>query len=107
MHTIKIAVNEDEHVVVEGSINKKFPWYLSVDDGPTYLAVSDGTLLKIDMDFADKIWRFDCPSLGGATLFKVSGLTALDTSDTVTLTSETPFAWVVMGEHLAIGQVQQ
>lgn len=94
---ISITGASDDLVEVEGDIREEFSW--SPDgDGETLMAVSDGTVLRVEYD-KNGIWRFTRIATGTATYSKVEGDVEKDTFDVVTL--EGDIKWVVIGSGIA------
>lgn len=109
MHTLKIQGVSDDLIRCEGGgfdISEEFEvqsgdFHPASGAGPSWLAISDGTLLGVNYD-DDCIWRLKAIVQGAGTRFeKVEGTAKPDTeSDCVTLISETPFKWVLLGRNL-------
>jgi hypothetical protein len=99
MHKLKIYGASDDLIEIEGEgkISDEFNWYQN-ESKAAKLAVSDGTLLSVIYD-NDGIWRISKLASGTAEFHKVEGDVEADTNDEVTLHSETPFKWVVLGEQ--------
>lgn len=94
---LKIYGSSDDRIEVEGDIDEEFGHY---SDDPIFMAVSDGTLLRIVYD-EDGIWRITRIVAGAATFEKTEGDVEKDTPDIVTLFGDTPIKFVVLGKQLA------
>jgi hypothetical protein len=98
MGSITIYGASDDLVEVEGDIVEEFNPYDG--DEPSYLAASDGTMLRITYD---GMWHVAVPQTGAGTKVHIEPATDEDSnySDKVTLTSEKPFEFVVFGQSMA------
>jgi hypothetical protein len=105
---ITIYGSSDDLIEIDGDIQEEMNGYSAdKDDEPCYLAVSDGTLLKVKYDGC---WRFTCVKKGSAVM--VNSNDADDDKDgsrpdgkpwyseIVTLTGDN-LRWVVRGVELA------
>lgn len=96
MKTITITGASDDLIEVDGDIEEEFnPPF---DDRDVYLAVSDGTLLRVKYD-EDGIWRIAKIIGGSADFEKVEGDAEADTFDKVTMTGD--IRWVAMASAYA------
>ena len=105
MSKVMIYGASDDLVEVEGDIREEFNPPYGDDEGPSYLAFSDGTVLSIAYsEGGTRLWRINRVAEGTAKYEKqeATGPDA-DYSDHVTLTDEfgDGFAWVVFGQGLA------
>lgn len=92
--SLKVYGASDDLVEVEGDIREEFN---PSGNGPSYLAVSDGTVLRI---IYDGIWHIDRIKVGASSIKKHNATDEdKDYSDVVTLTGESPFDWVVFGDR--------
>jgi len=101
MAQLKIYGSSDDLIEIEGAIEDEFnPSQEALDDG-VFLAISDGTVLKVTYD-DDGIWRIGLVSRGEATFSKDENPATDDDrySDIVVLDGP-DFAWVVMGSRIA------
>lgn len=93
---LKIYGSSDDCIEIEGDINDEF---YAVNDEPTLLGFSDGTVLEIEYN-SDGIWRIAPVYKGSATYnkeFEATNSDSDDYSDVVTLTSSDPnLKWWVM-----------
>lgn len=97
--TITITGASDDLIEIGGDIVEEWGHYTSDDDDRSRLiAVSDGTLLRIEYD-RDGIWRVARLAAGSAEMTKVEGDVGADTNDVVTLTGD--IQWVVFGTNVA------
>jgi hypothetical protein len=104
---IRIYGASDDLVEVEGDISEEFSFY----GESSYLAVSDGTVLRVDYD-RDGIWRFTRVSRGKSRL--VHTIQTIDDpergySDVIHLfddglPEEDKIRWVVFGSFLAVAR---
>jgi hypothetical protein len=101
---IKIYGASDDLIEIEGDIQEEFNVYLRDEHDSRILAVSDGTLLRINYD-ADGIWRLTRLISGSAEFVKVEGAVDIDTPDVVTL-SRVPIRWVVLGKYHALSSAE-
>lgn len=102
MHTLKIYGASDDLIEIEGeNLDEEFSAYDLEDN--SHLAISDGTLLAVEYD-KDGIWRFRAVfQAPGTKIEKVEGTVEPDTgTDTLTLTSEQPFKWVLLGFKFSV-----
>jgi hypothetical protein len=91
----------DDLIEVEGDIEEEFN---PPEDGePTFLAFSDGTILRVEYGAKESaFWRITPVWKGSATYSKTEATNEDDDySDRVTL--EGTFKWVVCGSHWAKG----
>jgi hypothetical protein len=102
MHKLTITGASDDLVEIDGDISEEFNWTAAGDDDTEqrFLAVSDGTLLRVRYD-EDGIWRLTTVVQGSSAAEKIEGVAADDTNDVVTLEQPDPFAWVVFGDAVA------
>jgi len=97
--SITIYGASDDLIEIEGDIREEFSFF--PDDGESrFLAVSDGTLLRVFYD-DDGIWRLNKIAGGLCTFKKAEGDVEKDTPDKVTL-SGVEIKWVVFGDDAAI-----
>ena len=92
----KIYGSSDDLIEVEGDIDNEFYCYAAEE--PTYLALSDGTLLSVLYD-DDGIWRFHLIVEGLADFSKTEGLDDEIHSDIITL--DGPIRWAILGDEIA------
>lgn len=98
--SITIYGASDDLIEIEGDVEEEFNWYPTKTDEDGFLAVSDGTLLRVRYD-EDGIWRFTPLVYGLAYFEKEEGNVEHDTPDKVTL-SGYEIKWIVFGEQKAI-----
>jgi hypothetical protein len=84
----------DDLIEIEGSIYEEFNTWLEHGEGPVYIAVSDGTLLRVRYD-EDGIWRFTPVVVGSCDVSIKQGLDDDLHSDTVTMTGD-DLTWVAL-----------
>jgi len=89
--SIIISGSSDDLIEIEGDISEEFS-HLPPDDGPAYLAVSDGTLLQVQ--YIDGVWRITTLKKGACLISKeeAEGADSDNYSDRVTLTGK--IRWV-------------
>lgn len=104
MPSITIYGASDDLIEVDGDIREEFGHYWGDDDDEkVYLAVSDGTLLKVQYD-SEGMWRFAPVSRGSAQYEKHEATDADDDyTDKVTLSlpDGEKFRWVLLGKEIA------
>ena len=106
MPSITVYGASDDLIEVEGDIREEFGCYRSEndwDENPLYLAVSDGTLLRVRYD-NEGMWRFTPTSMGSARYEKHEATDADDDyTDKVTLAlpDGEEFRWVLLGKEIA------
>jgi hypothetical protein len=93
MPSITITGYSDDLIDIEGDISEEFSH--NDDDHPAFLAVSDGTLLRVQRDH-DGVWRIVPVRRGNATLDHTFGQDDRDHTDRVTLTGD-DVHWIVYG----------
>ncbi len=98
MLNLKISGHSDDIVCVEGDVSDEF--YPS-DDEPFFIAVSDGTIMRITYD---GMWTIRVLVTGMDTKIIHEPATNEDTnySDIVTLSNEYDLEWVIGGKGLLI-----
>lgn len=96
MSEIIIYGASDDLIEVEGDINQEVSVYVG-DHEPLYVAISDGSLLRVTYD---GMWTIRVLRKGFGTMIDHHQATDEDSdySDRVTLTSELNFLFVVVGE---------
>jgi hypothetical protein len=94
MAKLIITGASDDLIEISGDIGDEIT---HEDDEDCFLAISDGSLFRVVYD-DDGIWRFTQLAKGLANVVKVEGIVEDDTFDVITLTSDTPFKWVVVGK---------
>lgn len=100
MSYLKIYGASDDLIEIEGDIREEFNFYPDDSEDFRYLAISDGTLLRMNYD-SDGIWRIHKVMSGSATFEKAEGSVDEDTPDIVRLTG-VDIRWVVVGGDAAI-----
>lgn len=95
MPTITITGASDDLVCIDGEFTEEFHHLVDV----AYLAVSDGTLLRIVFD-PDGIWRITPVRRGSAAFDHLFGQDDRQHSDRVTLVGDAVH-WVVYGSKWA------
>lgn len=95
--SITIHGASDDLIEVGGDLTEEF---YHVEDGPTWLAFSDGTVLRVEYT-SDGLWRINRDRAGKAKYSKEEAVSADDDrySDTVILEGE--ISWVVAGSGFA------
>ncbi len=96
MAKITITGYSDDNIEIDGDISEEWPFYAKKGDDSRLIAVSDGTLLRINYD-DDGIWRIDPIIYGSAAFSKVDGSVTDDTFDVVTL--EGNILWVALATN--------
>jgi hypothetical protein len=99
MSQISVYGASDDLLEVEGDITDEFnPSWRRYDDDkePSYLIVSDGSVLAIRYD-ENGIWRITRIISGTATMEKKDGDIVKDTNDIVTLTGD--IKWVMFTDR--------
>lgn len=95
---IKIYGDSDDLIEIEGQIREEFNFFPDDENENRLLAVSDGTLLRINYD-ADGIWRIT-KIIGGTSEFsKIEGDVKSDTPDVVMLAGD--IKWVALATSYA------
>jgi len=98
---LTIYGSSDDLIEIEGDVKEEFGHYWAGNqEGPDYhlyLAVSDGTLLRIRYD-EDGVWRFTLVSAGASTISKDEG-TPDSGTDRVHLNG-VPIKWVLLGTEV-------
>jgi hypothetical protein len=99
--TVRVYGASDDLIEVDGDIREEFGAYGTDDDGPLYLAFSDGTLATIRYGADEKgYWRIFIHREGAAkSSLRQATDEDTDYSDILTLTGDVK--WVVCGPHLA------
>jgi hypothetical protein len=98
MNELIIYGASDDLIEVEGSLREEFGTYLDLPSDSVYLAVSDGTLLRVRYD-EDGIWRFTPIVIGSAIVGIKMGVDDRRHSDTVTMTGEN-LTWVALSSEV-------
>lgn len=98
---VKITGASDDLIEIEGDIDEEFNSY-DCDNG--LMAISDGTLLKVEYD-ADGIWRFTPKFKGSAFKEHKAGSVEDDTNDEVFL--EGAIKWIVFSDETQSAIVKQ
>lgn len=100
MSTVTVSGSSDDRITIEGDIDDEF--YQQSEDIISYLACSDGTILRIVYD--DGCWRITRSATGSAKMTKVEaeGWNTPNYSDRVTLTGA--ITWVVVCDRVARAQ---
>lgn len=93
MAKITITGYSDDNIEIDGDISEEWGFYPDNATDSCWIAVSDGTLLRINYD-ADGIWRVNPVIYGSASYSKVEGSVSNDTFDVVTL--EGHILWVAL-----------
>ena len=95
---IKVSGHSDDIVCVEGDLTEEF---YPTEDEPFYVAISEGTLLRVSYD---GMWNIRVLHTGLGTTVHHEPATDEDEnySDVVTLTSELPAMWAVAGVGVAL-----
>ena len=95
MHQLMIYGASDDLIEVEGDISEEFNHY---DDGPAYVAISDGTVLQVI--YGGGLWTIKPIQTGEGTTVEIHTATDEDKdySDRVSLRSEKPFEFVTFGK---------
>lgn len=102
MYELKVTGASDDLIEIDGAIREEFNAYSAGREEVThYLVVDGGALLSIRYD-AEGIWRVAVIDSAGMTVEKVEGSPVEETFDVVTLRSEAPIRWIVLGRHLKI-----
>lgn len=94
MARITITGYSDDNIEVDGDISEEWGFYPSDEKDTRLIAVSEGTLLRVNYD-ADGLWRVNRVYPGTAAYSKVEGSVADDTFDVVTLDGD--IQWVALG----------
>lgn len=84
----------DDLIEIEGFIREEFNAWLEHPMSSTYLAISDGTLLRVRYD-EDGIWRFTPVVVGSADVDIKLGIDDRKHSDIVTMTGD-DLIWVAL-----------
>ena len=84
----------DDLIEIEGSIYEEFNTCLDLPEQSMYLAVSDGTLLRVRYD-EDGIWRFTPVVVGSCDVSIKHGVDDDKHSDIVTMTGD-DLTWVAL-----------
>jgi hypothetical protein len=100
MAEIIIFGASDDLIEVRGSIVEEFSYYSTNWELTPYVAVSDGTLLRVRYD-EDGIWRFTPIVVGSADVDIKHGLDDRTHSDIVTMTGEEDLTWVALVAEVA------
>jgi hypothetical protein len=97
MGLVIITGYSDDVITIDGDISQEFNWY-SRNDEQRFIAVSDGTLLRVRYD-EDGLWRFTRLMQGTAQFEHLIGDVEKDTNDVIRLTGDV--RWVVMATDKA------
>jgi hypothetical protein len=89
----------DDLIEIDGSVREEFGCMLDTAQESAYLAISDGTVLRVRYD-EDGIWRFTPLVVGSASVHYEFGTDDRTHSDRVTLTGD-DLSWVVLGTQIA------
>jgi hypothetical protein len=102
---IKFYGSSDDLLEIDGDIYEEF--YVP-DDKPFYVALSDGTLLRIHYD-EDAIWRIHLSSEGKDSVYqKIEGSVEKDTPDILIIEKHEPIKWVIVnGEKYPESQMRK
>lgn len=98
MAELKIYGASDDLIEVEGALREEFSYYSTNWELQRFLAVSDGTLLRVSYD-EDGIWRFIPLVVGSSTLDFSIGMDDRLHSDVIRLTGD-EFTWVVLADQV-------
>lgn len=98
MNELIIYGASDDLIEVEGSLRSEFNIYWEDDGEAGYVAVSDGTLLRVRYD-EDGIWRFTPVVVGSADVDIKLGIDDRKHSDIVTMTGEN-LTWVALSSKV-------
>lgn len=101
MARIGIYGGSDDAVYVTGDMQEQFDFAPNKPIESRILAVSDGTLLRVNYD-EDGIWRLTRITAGTAEYQKVEGDVEKDTNDVVYLSGE-DVTWVAFATKYAWG----
>lgn len=105
MGQLKITGASDDLIEIEGDVHDEISVYRCGEKEPEYLAISDGTLLKVKYgDGNSGVWRFQLVARGQAICVITQAPENDDDNytDTVELTLEgRPFTWVLHGKKMA------
>lgn len=93
---INITGASDDLIEVDGEISEEFNCYdPAFHNKPVYMAISDGTLLKITYDEFG-IWRITIVVIGTGTVSKREGDVITDRNDIVSIENEGGIKWLVL-----------
>lgn len=98
MAELTIYGASDDLIEVEGTLREEFNVYLDLDSDVLYLAISDGTLLRVRYDESG-IWRFTPIVVGSSDIDIKLGVDDRNHSDIVIMTGE-DLAWVALAAEV-------
>jgi hypothetical protein len=95
--TITIYGASDDLIEIDGDLREEFNYYSTNWEQNGFLAISDGTLLRVRYD-EDGIWRFTPIVIGSAQIDIKQGVDDREHSDRVTLRGE-HLTWVALADE--------